>query len=179
MLQMSADVFHVFFIVSERAFFTMAFFPACVAGVISNKVCVSTVLVRLEIRWMPRLFKLQDTENRVTFERRVRNICSCVSHHGCDLDHNHLFMASPMSLHDVFVSGFMSSKRCSFSQRCRSFEAFVMQDLVDAGLSHGKAFTGEISDGSTQPCRHCHKETQRSKARVVVLLFGYLERKQS
>ena len=117
---------------------------------------------------MSRLFKLQDTENRVTFERRVRNICSCISHHGCDLDHNHLFMASPMSLHDVFVSGFISSKRCSSSQRCRSFEAFVMQDLVDAGLSHGKAFTGEISDGSTQPCRHCHKETQRSKARVVV-----------
>ena len=117
---------------------------------------------------MSRLFKLQDTENRVTFERRVRNICSCISHHGCDLDHNHLFMASPMSLHDVFVSGFISSKRCSSSQWCRSFEAFVMQDLVDAGLSHGKAFTGEISDGSTQPCRHCHKETQRSKARVVV-----------
>ena len=129
--------------------------------------------------WMFRLFKLQDTENRVTFERRVRNICSCVSHHGCDLDHNHLFMASPMSLHDVFVSGFISGERCSFSQRCRSFEAFVMQDLVDAGLGHGKAFTGESSDGSTQPCRHCHKETQRSKARVVVLLFGYLERKQS
>ena len=41
--------FMFFFIVSERAFFTMAFFPACVAGVISNKVCVSTVLVRLEI----------------------------------------------------------------------------------------------------------------------------------
>ena len=51
-----------------------------------------------------------------------------------------------------------------------------MQDLVDAGLM---TFAGEISDGSTQPCRHCHKETQRSKARVVVLLFGYLERKQS
>jgi len=88
----------------------------------------------------------------------------------------HLFMASPMSFHDVSVSGFISSKRCSFSQRRRSFEAFVMQDLVDAGLSHGKTFAGEISDGSTQPCRHCHKETQRSKARVVVLLFGYLER---
>ena len=43
-----------------------------------------------------------------------------------------------------------------------------MQDLVGAGLM---TFAGEISDGSTQPCRHCHKETQRSKARVVVLLF--------
>ena len=60
-----------------------------------------------------------------------------------------------------------------------SFEGFVMQDLVDAGPSHGNMFTGEVSDRSTQPCRHCHKETQRSKARVVVLLFGYLERKQS
>ena len=46
-----------------------------------------------------------------------------------------------------------------------------MQDLVDAGLSHGKAFTGESSDGSTQPCRHCHQETQRSKARIFVLFF--------
>ena len=104
--------------------------------------------------------------------------CSCVGHHGCDLDHNHLFMASPMSFH-VFVSGFISSKRCSFLQRCRSFEAFVMQDLVDAGVSHGKRLLVRC----TQPCRHCQR---LSAARLESLCYflaiwrgNNLERKQS
>ena len=48
MLRMSADVFMFLFPV-RGSFHDGVFFPACVAGVISNKVCVSTVLVRLEI----------------------------------------------------------------------------------------------------------------------------------
>ena len=129
--------------------------------------------------WLSGLLKLQDAENRVTFERRARNICSCIGNYGCDLDHNHLFMASSMSVYNVIVLGFISCKRCSFSQRCRSFETFVMQNFVRAGFSHAKTFAGEISDGSIESCRCCHEKTQRSKARVVMLIFGYLERKQS
>ena len=119
--------------------------------------------------WLSGLFKLQDAENRVTFERRVGNICSCVGHHGCDLDHNHLFMASSMSTHDVFVLGFISCQTCSCSctQRSRSLETCVMQNFMA-----GKAFTCPISDGSIGSCRYCHEKIQRSKARIIVLLFG-------
>jgi len=82
----------------------------------------------------------------------------------CDLDHNHLFMASSMSVYNVIVLGFISCKRCSFSQRCRSCETFVMQNFVGAGFSHAKTFAGEISGGSIESCRCCHEKTQRSKA---------------
>ena len=45
-----------------------------------------------------------------------------------------------MPTHDVFVLGFISCTRCSFSQRCRSFETFFMQNFVAAGFCHAETF---------------------------------------
>jgi len=127
--------------------------------------------------WLSGLLKLQDAENRVTFEGRVRT-----------------YAAASATMDAILITTIFSwLLRCQFTM-CLYLDSSAargvlsrkgvgrlrhLQNFVDAGFSHAKTFAGEIIDGSIESCRCCREETQRSKARVVMLLFGYLERKQS
>ena len=79
------------------------------------------------------LRKLKDSESRVTFGRRVRNICSRFSDHGYNLDHHHFLMASSTQHFDVFVIGLISSARhTSKKGRLRHLSCRILwlQDMV-------------------------------------------------
>ena len=129
--------------------------------------------------WMLDLRKLENSESRVTFERRVRNICSCFSDHGCNLDHHHFLMASSTQHFDVFVLGLISGKRYPSKKGNRKTPTLELQSFVVARSGDGKTFVGQISHESFEPCRCRNKTMQRSEARKLMFLFGYLERKQS
>ena len=57
------------------------------------------------------------------------------------------FMATSMSHYDVFVFGFISCKRCTFSKRCRSCETFELQSSLAARFCDAETFTCQSSDG--------------------------------
>ena len=80
--------------------------------------------------------------------------------------------ASSMSVHDVFVLGFISCKRCPFPQRCRSFEILVTQNFVDAGFSHAKTFVGEIGDGSMNPADVATKRLSAARLESLCYFLG-------
>ena len=52
-----------------------------------------------------------------------------------------------MSHYDVFVFGFISCKRCTFSKRCRSCETFELQSSLAARFCDAETFTCQSSDG--------------------------------
>ena len=124
------------------------------------------------------LCKLEDAESSVTFERRVRNICSRFSNHGGNFDHHHFLMASPAQHFDVFVPGLISSKRYLSKKGSRKTAAFEFQSVMVARFGDGETFACQSSH-SAMNRRCCDKATWRSKARKSMFLSCYWERKQS